>query len=970
MSFHRLEIAIPQVRMKARTGQVLDAQLDTELDTELAQHPAVVTNLATRTVYATDNSIYQVPPAAVALPTTAEEVAEIVCRNAQSSSPLPLVARGGGTGTNGQSLTPGLVVEVKRHLNRVLDIDVQAQTARVEPGLVTAKLNETLKPHGLFWAPHTSTLNRATVGGMISTDAAGKGSLVHGRAHRHVISLDVVLADGTPWLAEAIPVSEAEQRAAGAGTGAALWRKLLDLPVNDASMFALPELARGFSGYGIDRFRRNGLIDPVALLTGAEGTLAVITAATIRLTPIADKTMLFVASYPSFVDALDDAVELRATRPTAIESFDETTLERGRSSPAWPAFGAVVGEHRGSVLLLEYEGSELPDEQDILDALAATGRSTAVKQLREPAQRAQAWKVRSDAVGLLAKVALGGPEHSARPTAFVEDCVVPVESMRQFIEGFRSILDKAGVTYAMFGHADVGCVHVRPALDLTDPEHVNLVRKITDDTVELVARHGGVLWGEHGRGFRGESAEQFLSPDVLELMGRVKACFDPHDLLNPGKLYRPAGSAEALIQLDEVPLRGEADRDVPVELRRTWSNAFACNGNGLCHHYGGAEVMCPSYKATGDPELAPKGRADLLRAWLRDRENGSADVAEREESLAENLGACLSCAACSGHCPVQVNIPELKSQFLEAYWSKRKRPLSHAVLSRFEQLAMLAAKMPASLVAPFAGLSAAPLGLIDLPAPKSAQRPPSGGRAARFDPARPSARVPDLVIIPDVFSSGLDPDVENDAVEVLRHLGWSVAVAPFTSSGKFDHVKGNRAAFAKAVAGQEQLVGAIVSAGAVPVGLEPATTLLYAAEFAHQLPSPNWARVRHVVEVIEERVDQLTPASSSRSITLMHHCTEQATSPATTAAWGRLLRAVGHDVDEPGVGCCGMAGIFGHERENQQMSRDLWDLTWAAPLAAADTACAPGYSCRSQADRFGGGAVSHPLAELRAGLGT
>ena len=435
----------------------------------------ISTDDVTRAVYATDNSIYQIAPTGVTFPTTAEEVQRAVANNHGAANPLPIVARGAGTGTNGQSLTDGLVIEVKRHLNRLVSVDPENQTAVVEPGLVTAKLNAELAAHGLYWAPHTSTLNRATVGGMISTDAAGKGSLIHGRAHRHVQSLEVVLADGTPWTAEPVTVAEAEQRAnAGSDTGARLWRALLDLPISVGQDFDFPELARGFSGYGLDRLRRRDsqgveIIDPVALLCGAEGTLAVITKATLQLTKTPASTVLLVASYASFADALDDSVDMRGAGPSAIETFDEYTLEQGRSSVAWPALGSVVGEHRGSVLLLEFEAEfdgEFEAQTGGVDlsaakaALAATGRSRSVQALTDPADQRAAWKVRADAVGLLAKVATGGPERSARPTAFVEDCAVPVNRMTLFIAEFRALLDSAGLTYGMFGHADVGCVHV------------------------------------------------------------------------------------------------------------------------------------------------------------------------------------------------------------------------------------------------------------------------------------------------------------------------------------------------------------------------------------------------------------------------------------------------------------------------------------------------------------------------------
>lgn len=947
---------------RLRGAGMLDDVLDGVLD-----------DPATRAVYATDNSIYQVEPDAVALPGSAEDVRRLVAAEWNRPVRRPVVARGGGTGTNGQSLTDGLVIDVKRNLNHILAIDPDRREARVQPGVVTAALNAELAGHGLFWAPHTSTLNRATVGGMISTDAAGKGSLVHGRAHRHVRALDVILDDGTPWRAEPIPVAEAEALAAGEGRVARLWRSLLDLPITEGDRFGLPELARGFSGYGIDRFRRDGLVDPLALLCGAEGTLAVLVEATIGLTPIPATTVLVVAGYDSFADALDDAVALAATGPSAIETFDETTLERGRSSPAWPALASLVDDDVASVLLLEYTSEDPIDVDSLEAAIQAQGRSRSVRAAREAGQQAGAWKVRADAVGLLAKVATRGPGTVARPTAFVEDCAVPVARMGSFIAGFRRVLDDAGLTYGMFGHADVGCVHVRPALDLTDPTHESMVRTITDQVVELVAEHGGVLWGEHGRGFRGDSVETFLAPETIAIMEQVKAAFDPEDCFNPGKLYRPSGHREPIVAVDAPALRGQANRSVPVAVRSELAGAFACNGNGLCHHVDRAEVMCPSYKVTGDPALSPKGRADLIRAWAARRATGADDLAAFEQQVADNLHQCLSCSACTGHCPVEVDIPELKSRFLEAYHETRSRPRAHGLLSKFEDLAMAATRV-GSPIGPPGGLTRRLLGLVDLPTAARRQL----GDVARFDPGSPGDQGPfDVVLLPDVFSAALDPVVERRAIELLGALGLRVAVAPFVASGKFDHVKGRRRRFARAAEAQDRLVRAITAAGATPVVIEPAVALLH----HHEYPTirAGYPRgVRHLVEVIDDASDRLADRATvgeGRAVTLLGHCTERATAPNVLAAWQRVLETVGYQVTTPDLGCCGMAGIFGHEADNQDLSRALWDATWADQVAGSKAdgtgpggavVAATGYSCRAQSTRFGGVRPVHPVELLVA----
>ena len=917
-----------------------------------------LTDAATRTVYSTDNSIYQVAPAAVFVPGSSSEIADRLSANHALGDPMPVVARGAGTGTNGQSLTDGLMIDIKRRMHSIRAIDADARLAVVDPGVVAGELNAELAPLGLHWAPHTSTLSRCTVGGMISTDAAGKGSLVHGRTHRHVASVDLLLDDGSRFVAEPVTIAEAERRASEPGRSAATWRALLELPVDEASSFELPELARGFSGYGIDRFRRDGLLDPLALVVGSEGTLGVITSATLRLTPLATHTRLVVASYTSFADALTDAVELRTTAPAAIETFDEQTLEAGRASPAWPALGQVVGDHAGSVLLLEYEGDEPPDLAPVLTALDATGRSTGRAVLDDASARADAWKVRADAVGLVAKVEVGAPLKSARPTAMVEDCAVPVASMVDFIADFRAVLDGFGVRYAMFGHADVGCVHVRPALDTTDPEDERLVRAITDAVVDVVAAHGGVLWGEHGRGFRGESVETFLSPSTIEVMRHVKSAFDPNDRFNPGKLYRPVGVPSAVARLDEPQLRGQLNRAVPVQVRNDFSSAFACNGNGLCHHHGASEVMCPSYKATRDPALSPKGRADLMREWLRRGEVSGAGTDAFADDLADNLAQCLSCSACTGRCPVEVDIPELKSRFLERYYESRRRPMSQRVLGRFEGLALTAARAPR-----LAGLGAAAagrlLGLVDLPVPTRRARP----EAKRFDPE--TDLDVDLVVLQDLFTSVLDPRTLEATCRVLQSQGWTVRVAEFVGSGKYDHVKGSRKRFRHAVERQQKLIESIVRAGARPVAIEPATALLHAHEYPAVSSTYPGAAVSDVADVVLERIDRIAPcADAVGPIALLGHCTERATRPASLRSWVQALSALGYDVSAPALGCCGMAGIFGHEKEQQDLSWAVWKTSWAEAVQAPSRSVATGYSCRSQARRFGGAELQHPIHVL------
>ncbi|MEJ7800649.1 MAG: FAD-binding and (Fe-S)-binding domain-containing protein, partial [Ilumatobacter sp.] len=857
----------------------------------------------------------------------------------------------------------GVVVDLRRGMNRILSIDASARTAVVQPGVVLGQLNAALEPHGLFFAPHTSTSTRCTIGGMVSTDAAGKGSLVHGRTNDHVLAVDAVLADGTPW--RVVPMSaEAATEASARADRIGDLHRAVATALDGFDPSVLPDVPRGFTGYNLaDTTTAGGGIDPTKLLCGSEGTLALIGAITLGLTPLATETRLAIATYPTFEAAVRDANRLKATNPTAIECLDQRTISLASRSPAWPELAALIDLDGRAVLLLEYDDrTGLDDLGDLIGDPAS--EVTSFTTTADPATIAAAWTVRADAVGLL-----GQPVGGRRSIAFVEDCAVPPHRLDDFVAAFRTLLDRHGVGYGMFGHADVGCIHVRPALDLLDPDHEALVRTISDDVAELVAGFGGVLWGEHGRGFRGEFLD--LPADVVHRMRLLKTAFDPANVLNPGKLYTPLTSRNAdVIRIDAVPFRVHADRTVAVARRVEFESAFSCNGNGICHHWGEAEVMCPSFKVTLDPRLSPKGRADLTRAWLADPDDEALAA-----DLADSMRQCLSCGACTGRCPVQVDIPELKSRFLERHRERdRRRRVRGAVLGRFEAL-LPAAQRTGRVLEPVqrGGIRILErlIGAVDLPTV------PSGSLAGRMaalgvpsvgrDGGVADATV---IILPDAFTAFLDPGVLDAAVGVLRAMGERPAVGPYVPSGKLEHVMGDRRRFAAATSRRRSLVEAMLGHDAELIVIEPAVALLGPHEHRSIDPSFPADAIGSLADYLGERVDRLPTAERPGRVQLFGHCTEISLAPGSADAYRILLEAVGHDVVTETTSCCGMAGVFGHQAEHQAMSIALFDASWRPRLESDGPThrCASGYSCRSQAKRFGFGTLRHPVQVVAAGL--
>ncbi len=920
---------------------------------------------AGQVVYGTDNSVYQLEPTGVVVPRSVDDLVAIVQANHTLDRPFELVARGGGTGTNGQSLTNGIVVDTRRAMNSIVSIDVAARTAVVEPGVVLDQLNAELRPQGLFFAPHVSTATRATIGGMVSTDAAGKGSLVHGRTNDHVRSIDAVLADGTPWTFRPLDRAELDVLCSRTDRVGDLHRQLR-LAVAGVDRSAFPDIPRGFTGYNLTGATTgHGDLDTTKLLAGAEGTLALIARIELELSPVADDPHLAVISYDSFEEAIRDSNRLKETKPTAIECLDERTISLATASPSFPRLAALLRDggadlQRGSLLLMEFDG--VAGVEQLRDVLAHVAGATALAVTSDPADIAAVWKVRADAVGLLGQAVSG-----RRSVAFVEDCAVPPHRLEAFVREFRDVLDHHGLSYGMFGHADVGCVHVRPALDLLDPDHERLLRTISDEVAALVGRFGGVLWGEHGRGFRGEYLD--LDESIVQRMRLIKTAFDPGNVMNPGKLYTPVDVEAPIVRIDEVPLRVHRDRQVAAAQRAEFDSAFACNGNGICHHWGGAEVMCPSFKVTNDPRLSPKGRADMIRAWLQ-----HPDDTELAADLADSMHQCLSCGACTGRCPVEVDIPELKSRFLECHGERSpRRRIRNAALSRFESMLPIAQRLgPAARPLQRAAAAALgrTLGIVDLPdlPSRSAARRLADLRVPTVD-GKTGTGDATVVVLPDAFTSYIEPDVLAATIDVLRAVGERPAVASFVPSGKFDHVTGRRARFERAVRAQRRSVEALAGFGLPLVIVEPAVSLLGAHEYASMDPSFPHASTIGLAEYLAPRVASLPNRAIRGVAQLFEHCTEVSLTPERTDLYRTMLEAAGFEVQVESTTCCGMAGIFGHETEHQEMSAALFDLGWRPRLDSFGPVvrCASGFSCRSQAERFGH-VLTHPVQVLADAL--
>lgn len=993
----------------------------------------IKTDFATRLVTATDNSVYQLLPQAVVYPRGADDVARTLALLAEPRfHHLSMAPRGGGTGTNGQSLNTGVIVDVSRHMRSVGTIDLEGGWVEVEPGVVLDDLNRALSPHGVFFAPNLSPSSRATLGGMISTDACGKGSRVYGKTSEHVLELDLVLADGTTFtstpLTDRNALDTLKQRDDRVGL---IHRTVDDVVTEHAKLIAqrFPDLRRFLTGYNLARITPPAGPDAFNLnylITGSEGTLAVVTKARLRLTPIPTHSALFVLSYDTFEDALNSAQVLVETDPTAIETIDETVLKLARNDVIWHDVAPLLQGEPAAVNLVEYSGPDAARVAADADTMRASGLT--FYEAQNPAEARALWSLRAKGVGLL-----GATPGRRKPVAFVEDTVVPPQHLPAYVAEFRAILDAEGVTYGMFGHIDVGCLHVRPALDLTDQADEARLRRISDAVAALTRRYGGLMWGEHGKGFRSEYVPEVFGPTLYAAMRRIKGAFDPCNQLNPGKIAAPLDPAgpnddvsKPRFQLVSVdgPKRGALDRTIPEATRDAFAPAVACNGNGACFNTDVDHVMCPSSKITRDRIHSPKGRAGVMREWLRQTSLVSYDptaaptrddnafvralkspwtfavrswhglqrrigVYDYNHEVADAMEGCLACKACATQCPVKVDVPAFRSRFLAHYYQRYPRRLGDAAVASLEGLIPTLAKAPRLFNRLIFGnrlsqwLTAKTLGLVDSPLLseqsfsafcKAQQVPMATAESLADKDPRTTA-----IIVPDVFTAFYESHVAIACTKVLQACGVEVFTTPFFANGKGMHVKGYMRRFERLIHRNAANLGRLQASGVPLVGIEPAVTLTYRDEYREVAPDAGPLEVALIQEYLDTllgdpnvEVPPLTPGPTQYQ--LMAHCTERTAEPTTAARYARLFERFGLTLETQSTGCCGMCGAYGHDARHREESEGIFEMSWARVIdaqdAPQDVLLADGHSCRSQVKRFRGVHLKHPLEILAERLQT
>ncbi|MBI4614615.1 MAG: FAD-binding protein [Planctomycetes bacterium] len=947
-------MVVPRCRASARVD--LETTLRREIDGE------VRFDRVSRLLYSTDASIYQIEPLGVVIPRTIEAVVRTV--EIARDLGVPILPRGAGTSLAGQAIGRAIVLDLSKHIDRILEVNPAERWARVEPGVIQDHLNHAVAPHGLLFGPDTATSAQATLGGMIGNNSCGARSILYGKTVDHVLSLDVVLADGTRATFSRLPGEEAVARDS-------LHREVLATARENAGEIErrYPKIPRCSAGYNLDRMLR----DPVNLaeiVAGSEGTLCVVVGAKLGLVPAPKAKGLAVLECASVDQAMEASVAALDTGPSAVELVDDMILSLAAKSLELSRRMSFLAGIPQAILIVEYYGEGPGDLSAKIDGLeaAVSGAGLAIpcRRALDPATQASVWKVRKAGLPLL----LGYPG-DAKPIAFVEDTAVHPRDLPRYIRRFREIVERHDTRAGFYAHASVGVIHIRPLIDLKTRSGIEKMESISRQVADLVREFGGTMNGEHGDGIaKSRYVAEFFGPRLLEGFRRVKRAFDPQGILNPGKIVESPSTTENL-------RLGAGYRTAFPRPRFDWSREGGfgravelCNGVGLCRKEEGG-AMCPSYMATRDERDTTRARANALRAAISGRLPQGALLGEE---VGEVMDLCLSCKACKAECPANVDMARLKSEWLAWRNEERGASLADRLLAAFPALARMG-----SLLAPVSN-RLAPLALPFLGLDPSRRLAPFARETFdRWARRRPKPFSPDVVYFADTFANYQYPEIGRAAVFVLESLRESVAVAPRVCCQR---PAISRGFLDQAARGGRRLVEALLpfaKAGLPIVFTEPSCHSAVADDLPALLATNEAREVARAATTFEEyvaaRLDHpaLRAARSPAARLVLHgHCHQRALVGLEPAR--RLLSGI------PGVEtvelidstCCGLAGAFGYERAHRDISLAIGEVRLfprMRRLAPGELAIAPGTSCREQIRHGTGVLAVHPAVLVRRSLG-
>ncbi|RMG22745.1 MAG: FAD-binding oxidoreductase [Bacteroidetes bacterium] len=924
-------------------------------------------------LYATDASFYQIKPIVVVLPKDEEDVRQAVKLAVEAG--VSILPRGGGTSLAGQTVGHSMVLDFSKYMNQLLELNLEQGWARVQPGLVRDELNALLAPHGLHFAPDPATSSRANIGGMIGNNSSGTKSILYGKTVDHVLELQLLLADGTELLLSELQPDAYAAKIRQHDREGQIYKGVYEL-INthkDEIKARFPKVMRRVGGYNLDELVDTPNWNLAKLLVGSEGTLGITLSAKIKLTPLPKHTAVCVVHFSQVLQAIRAVQPMLKYRPSAIEILDETVIRLSRENLLTARHCHFIEQDPAAILIVEFYG-DTPEEvatrpRQMVEELKRLGLGYAYPIFTDQPRQEDVWVVRKKGLGLML-----GIKGRAKPLAFIEDAGIPVEHLPNYIDEVLQLCKSLEVDVAMYAHASVGVIHVRPILDLRRPDHIRKLKQIADGTFELVVKYGGSWSGEHGDGLvRSPYNERFFGPVLYQAFKDLKRLFDPQWLMNPGKIVeappmdqnlRYGADYQAHPPKTHYHYRSELGFEEAVDM---------CTGVGECRKLLSG-TMCPSFMATRQEEHSTRGRANALRLAISGQLDAEGLSSPR---LREVLDLCLSCKACKAECPSNVDMAKLKSEVAQLYYDRHGPGLRDRLVGQAAQSARRFAGRMAGLVNRIQATGWFRKSLENMAGidarrvlPSYAAQPFVRWFAGRTAPQQ-SGR-PRVALFADTYLNYHEPQIGRAAVALLEACGYEVLLAAVGCCQRPKISHGFLRAAKQAGLKTLQALDAQFLSQGIPVLLcEPSCASALLDDLPDLIDDEALiGRIRQHVSMIDVFLAQEKAAGRLRvrlqaPPALLHgHCHQKAL--FGTQAMKQLPE--NDSITEIPAGCCGMAGSFGYEKEHYELSRRIGErrLFPAIRQAGPETeilAC--GFSCRHQIAHFTGKTAKHWVECIR-----
>jgi len=923
----------------------------------------VIFDEVTRGIYATDASFYQITPVAVVLPRDEADVRAAV--KTASAFDATIVPRGGGTSLGGQAVGHGMVVDFSKYMNRILELNVEERWVRVQPGLVLDELNAELAKHGLLFAPDPATSSRATIGGMMGNNSSGTKSIIYGRTCDHVLAGKVLLSDGTTLELEELTLEEYDRRAGSASANAreaeilSGFKKIIEANSSEIAK-AFPKVMRRVNGYNLDSFVDTDRWNLTNLLVGSEGTLGMFLEARLNLEPLPKHKALCTVHFAELIEGIRTVEVILEHKPSAVEILDADVVVMARKNLGIaPLCGFIQGDPQ-AILVVEFFGDTAEEAESKSRGLAADLQQKklgyAWPVITEPSEQAKVWAVRKNGLGLML-----GVKGDRKPIAFIEDACVPIKALPSYVDQMLEFCRQHDVRVAMYAHASVGTIHVRPVLNLKVQEDIDLMKAIAEHAFALIKSYGGAWSGEHGDGrVRSPFLERFFGAQVYDAFRRTKKLFDPAGLMNPGSIIdanpmdqdlRYGPGYKTLVESTEYHYREDGGFAAAVEM---------CTGVGACRQKLDG-TMCPSYRATLDEEHSTRGRANALRLAMTGQLGADGLTSDR---VFEVMDLCLSCKSCKSECPSNVDLARLKSEFLQKCHDAHGVSLRERIIAGSPTMARMMAGRKAPIVN-FLQETWLFRGILQLLAGFDSRRKPPRYASVPFtkwfsahSQLNGQARRK-VVLFDDTYMNYHQTEIGISAVELLESCGYEVVLAragccqrPRISHGflRDARAKGERTL---------RNLDEYIRQGLKIVVCEPGCCSALTDDLPDLIDDEQLGeRIKENVMMIDEFLARQVSdgnlkcefTSPYEKILIHGHCHQK--SLFGTGAMKQLLERVpGISVSEVDSGCCGMAGSFGYEKEHYELSAQIGEDRLLPAVRGAEpgtVTVACGFSCRHQ----------------------